>query len=111
MSVSHVMQIEEIGLDDQGRLFVRPSAASADEFTQIYRAGMSIRWNGGLRALHAYESARWDAIDVYRRIFAAALDEYGIQLRVTPGTAWTRIPADIRKETETFDLRTWATST
>jgi hypothetical protein len=41
------MPIEEIGLDDQGYPFVRPSAASADEFTHIYRAAMGIRWKVG----------------------------------------------------------------
>ena len=110
-SMSPVMPIEEIGLDDQGYLFVRPLAASADEFTHIYRAAMGIRWNSRLRALHAYEPARWAAMDLYKQVIAAVDSEYGVQLHATLGTIWTRIPADIRKAIETFDLSTRATST
>lgn len=100
-SVSHLMPIEEIGLDDQGYLFVRPSAASADEFAYIDRAAMGIRWNTRLRALHAYEPARWTTTDLYRQVIAAVLDEYGIQLRPTPGTLLSRIPGDVGKAIET----------
>jgi hypothetical protein len=107
-SVSQVMQIEEIGLDDQGHLFVRPSAASADEFAYIYRAAMGIRWNSRLRVLYAYEPARWAATDLYRQVIAAVLNEYGIQLQATPRTVWSRIPADVRKTIEAVDLNTTA---
>ena len=104
--VSSRMGIEEIGLDDQGYLFVRPFAASADEFTHIYRTAMGIRWNSRRRALHAYEPARWVVTDLYKQIIAAVCSEYGVQLKVTPGTLWSRIPADVRKSIEAFDLNT-----
>jgi len=39
-------------------------------------------------------------------MIAAVLDEYGIQLQATPGTVWSRMPADLRKEIEASDLRT-----
>jgi len=106
--MSQVMPIEEIGLDDQGNLFVRPSAASADEFTHIYRAAMGIRWNSRLRALYAYEPARWVSTDLFKQIVSAVCSEYGIQLKGTPATIWNRIPADLRKTIEAFDLNTTA---
>lgn len=102
------MAIEEIGLDDQGYLFVRPLTAAADEFAYIYRAAMGIRWNTQLRALHAYEPARWAATDLYKQIFAAVRSEYGVQLKVTPGTLWSRIPADVRNSIQAFDFDTAA---
>jgi Integron Cassette Protein Hfx_Cass5 len=107
-SVSRVMQIEEIGLDDQGYLFVRPWAASADEFAYIYRAAMGIRWNSRLRVLHAYEPARWAATDLYKQIIAAVCGEYGIQLQLTHTTVWSGLPEDVRKSIEAFDLDTAA---
>ena len=106
--MSQVMPIQEIGLDDRGYLFVRPAAACADEFAYIDRAAMGIRWNTQLRALHAYEPARWVSRDLYKQIIAAVYGEYGVQLKVTPGTLWSRIPADVRKSIEAFDLNTTA---
>lgn len=102
--MSQVMPIEEIGLDDQGYLFVRPLAATADEFAYIWRAAMGIRWNTRRRVLHGYEPARWVAIDLYRQIIAAVGGEYGVQLQVTPRTVWSGIPADMRKLIEAGDL-------
>jgi hypothetical protein len=107
-STRQVMPIEEIGLDDQGYLFVRPLTAAADEFTYIYRAAMGIQWNTQSRALHAYEPARWVATDLYKQIIAAVYSEYGVQLTVTPGTRWSRIPADVRKWIQALDLDTTA---
>ncbi len=104
--MSQVMPIEEVGLDDQGHLFVRPSAASADEFAYIYRAAMGIRWNTRLRAFHAYEPARWVAADLYRQIVSAVHGEYGVRLQSTSGTVWTRIPVDLRESIESIDQKT-----
>ena len=105
-SVKRVILIEEIGLDDQGCLFVRPSAATAAEFEYIWRAAMGIRWDSNDGALHAYESTRWAVADLYQQMIAAVLDEYGIRLQATPGTVWSRIPADVRKEIEALHLNT-----
>jgi len=44
-------------------------------------------------------------VRVFVQMIAAVLDEYGIQLQATPGTAWTRMPADVRKEIEASDPR------
>jgi len=35
-------KIEEIGTDDEGRLYLRPSCTS---FPMIYREAMEVRWN------------------------------------------------------------------
>ncbi|MBS0416308.1 MAG: hypothetical protein JSR66_01255 [Proteobacteria bacterium] len=102
--MSQVMPIEEIGLDDQGYLFVRPLAATANEFAYIWRAAMGIRWNTRRRVLHGYEPARWVAINLYQQIIAAADGEYGVRLQVIPSTIWSRIPADLRQLIEAGDL-------
>ena len=64
------------------------------------------RTESARRALHAYEPTRWAAADLYQQIIAAVLDEYGIQLQATPGTEWSRMPADVRKAIEGSDLGT-----
>lgn len=106
--MSKVRQIEEIGLDGQGYLFVRPSAGSDDAFAYIYRDASGIQWNTQLRALCAAEPARWTVPDLYKQILAAASREYGVQLQATPTTVWTRISADLRSRIEACDVKTIA---
>jgi hypothetical protein len=46
------------------------------------------------------------ATDLYKQIIAAVGSEYGAQMKVTPGTLWSRIPADARKSIQAFDFDT-----
>jgi hypothetical protein len=87
--------IEEIGLDAQGHLFIRPAAASSEEFSYIYRDGSGIRWNTKLRTLQAYEPERWDAIALYRQMIAAVRREYGVLLVIKPNTRWSGISDEL----------------
>src|SRR5690348_13207601 len=89
-------RIEEIGLDTQGHLFVRPAAATPQEFDLIYRDASGIRWDSTLRALHAYEPERWDALTLYRQIIAAVRREYGVVLEITPNTRWSGTSGELR---------------
>lgn len=98
--MSKVMSIGEIGLDDQGHLFVRPLGASADEFTYIWRDASGIRWNTQLRALQAAEPARWKETELYKQIIASTYREYGVRLQTTPSTLWTCTPAELRTSIE-----------
>ncbi len=41
--MSNVASIQEIGLDDQDYLFVRPETTSADEYAYIWRDASGIR--------------------------------------------------------------------
>jgi hypothetical protein len=91
------MLIEEIGLDARGHLFVRPLAASANEFAYVWRDASGIRWDSELRRLHAAEPARWEAIDLYKQIVAAVHREYGIQLHITTSTICAQVPEDLQR--------------
>jgi hypothetical protein len=97
MTAENPMSIEEIGLDNQGYLFVRPLAASADEFAHIWRDASGIRWNSELQVLHATEPARWEIVELYRQIIAAVYREYGIRLEATPSTLWNQIPDKLQR--------------
>ena len=95
--------IEEVGLDTQGHLFVRPIATSPDEFAFIWRDASGIRWNRELQTLHAAEPERWQAAELYRQIIAAVSREYGLRLMATSNTVWTRIPVELRTAIEALD--------
>jgi integron cassette Hfx-like protein len=84
--------IQEIGLDQEGRLYVRPSMNPADDFEHIYRTASGIRWDGQLRTLHAYEPHRWDSLKLYKEICRAVEGEYGVRLIVTNATIWQNVP-------------------
>jgi len=104
--MSNVATIEEIGLDDQDYLFVRPETTSADEYAYIWRDASGIRWNSQVRALHAAEPSRWAALALYQQIVTAAHREYGVQLRITAKTEWSRIPTDLRTQIESHNTVT-----
>jgi hypothetical protein len=88
--------IEEIGLDAQGHLFIRPAGASSEEFSYIYRDASGIRWNTTLRTLQAYEPERWEATALYRQMIAAVRREYGVLLVIKPSTRWSGVSDELR---------------
>jgi hypothetical protein len=88
--------IEELGLDAKGHLFLRPVAATAEGYSQIYRDASGIRWNTALRVLHAYEPERWEALALYKQIIAAVRREYGVLLTIRPDTRWSGISDELR---------------
>ncbi|HVZ53300.1 MAG TPA: hypothetical protein VG986_15145 [Pseudolabrys sp.] len=89
--------IAEVGIDESGRLFLRPTSIS---FDFIYRAAMEVNWDGTKRRLFAPEPGEWDYIDWFKQIVAAAANEYGITLKITVETIWTNVPAPIKAEIE-----------
>ena len=106
--MSNATPIEEIGLDDNGYLFVRPETTSDDEYAYIWRDASGITWNSQARALHAVEPARWAALALYQQIVSAAHREYGVKLRITANTEWSRIPTDLRALIESHNTVTAA---
>jgi hypothetical protein len=101
--VSAIVSIEEVGLDEIGHLYIRPASTAASEYEYIWRAGMGVRWNNHTRVFHAYEPARWVAIDLYRQVIEAADGEYGVLLRIGDRTNWKRVSAELRAQIESFD--------
>jgi hypothetical protein len=89
--------IAEVGIDEAGRLYVRPTSTS---FDYIYRAAMEVNWDAATRRLFSPKPREWPYVDWFKQIMAAAADEYGTALRVTPHTGWTNVPADLRAEIE-----------
>ena len=99
-----LMQIEEVGLDSHGHLYVRPVTTNADEFAYIYRDASGVRWSNELRTLHAAEPERWQATDLYRQIIDAVRREYGTQLLIKPETRWSCIPGELRASIQALQI-------
>ena len=88
--------ISEIGIDNQGRLFVKPASRT---FAYIYREAMEIHWDAAGRYLYAPApaSARNASLDWwYRRILAAA-QEQGCELQFCPQTRLENCPYEVRR--------------
>lgn len=87
--------ISEVGISEEGGLYVRPSSAT---FEYIWRAAMEVHWDPHRRRLFGPTPREWTYVDWFKQIVAAAADEYGTQLRLTPETAWTNTPDAVRTE-------------
>lgn len=89
--------ISEIGVDDDGRLFVRPSRSS---FDHIHRAAMEVNWDPSKHRLFSPKPREWSHARWFAQILAAAADEYGVRLRLSADTEWTDVPDLARAEIE-----------
>lgn len=93
--------IEEIGVDELGRLYVMPRHRV---FPSIYREAMEVHREPSRRFLHAPPPPRnlngphwW-----FRRILAAA-EEQSCLLRIVPETRWHNISIQLKGEIEGSD--------
>jgi|ThiBiot_500_plan_2_1041550.scaffolds.fasta_scaffold89044_1 hypothetical protein len=91
-------QIAEIGIDPDGQLYVRPKIST---FPHIYRAAMKVGWDPLRGVLFSPKPSEWSYRDWFRPIITAVASEYGVRLRVGPGTIWSNIPVELRKQIET----------
>lgn len=87
--------ISEVGISDEGGLYVRPASAT---FEYIWRAAMEVHWDPQRRRLFGPKPKEWTYVDWFKQIVAAAADEYGTQLRLTPQTAWANTPDAVRAD-------------
>jgi len=89
--------ITEIGIDGEGRLYVRPSSCS---FEHIYRTASGVRWDEEAGCLFAPVPREWTQRRWFDRIVGDVAEEYRICLKITTATRWT----GMSPETE-MDLR------
>ena len=90
--------IGEVGLDEDRRVFIRPNAGDYD---LIYRAGMEVCWNRDTgRLSHPHPPRDWTPTRWFQQIVAAVAGEYGVRLRLTDETVWTKVPDEMRAEIE-----------
>lgn len=90
MTEDHIVSVE---IDEKGRLCVAPAT---QDFALIYRAAMEVEWDPVRNCLCSPKPREWSYPMWFRQILAAAADEYGVRLRLTPKTIWTHIPEEVR---------------
>ena len=93
-------EIAEIGIDEQGRLYVKPLTIT---FPYVYREAMEVAWNDDGHYLCAPPPPRFQLAPVgwwLRQIFAAAKTQ-NCELRLAPETKFRNIPHQLADEINT----------
>jgi hypothetical protein len=88
-------KIIEIGIDDKGRLFVKPQTK---QFEFIYRDASGINWDNKGMVLYSPKPTEWTYFDWFRQIILATKGEYGCELKVSNETNWTNIPDELKNQ-------------
>jgi hypothetical protein len=94
-------QIAQIEIGPDAKLYVQPLQ---ETFPYIYRAAMEVGWDVESRRLFGPKPREWSYFDWFRQIVAAAADEYGVSLKISPSTMWVNIPTELRSEIEAYRL-------
>jgi len=84
---------------------VKPGVAENEDFEYIYRTATGVRWLRSERCLAPYEVGDLTHGAWFREIIAAAANEYGVRLEITPDTVWREVPAEVRAEIESQSPR------
>ena len=91
--------IAEVGIDEDGQLYVRPSVTS---FEYIYRTATEVNWDASKRRLSGPKPREWTYVDWFKQIVMAAADEYGTALKLTSDTEWSNVPAPLQAQIASF---------
>jgi hypothetical protein len=86
--------ISEVGIDEQGRLYVVPST---HQFTMIYREAMEVHWDTKRNALYGPKPREWSYRDWFAQIIAAAHSQ-GVDLKLSNTTMWIAISEEDQRE-------------
>ena len=86
--------IEEIGIDDKGRLYVKPLSM---KFPYIYREALEVHWDGDGNFLYSPKPREWSCLDWFKQIIDAAKVQ-SCSLIITEDTTWVNIPVSLKKE-------------
>ena len=85
-------RIAEIGIDRDGRLYVKPEKAA---FPGIYREAMEVNWHPERRVLYSPKPREWTHLDWFKQIHTSAWKQ-GCWLYTDRETTWK----DIDENTE-----------
>ena len=87
-------RVIEIGIDEEGRLYVKPSKAT---FPMIYREAMDVHWNSEQSYLYGAKPRKWDYLQWFQQIIKAA-SEQGCELIVSPNVTWVNISGELQQQ-------------
>jgi hypothetical protein len=87
-------QIVEIGIDNEGRLYLKPSRAS---FPMIYREARDVHWNKEYGCLYAGIPRNWSYLDWYHQLLNAAREQ-GCNLLLSADVSWVNVPQKLQAQ-------------
>ena len=86
--------ISEIGIDEDGRLWVAPQGNTS--FEMIFRSGKEVHWDSDRKRLFSPRPREWTYPRWFEQILAAVAEEYGASLKLTRATVWRNVPEDLQ---------------
>ncbi|MES3037811.1 MAG: hypothetical protein V4736_07890 [Bdellovibrionota bacterium] len=93
------ISIEEIGIDDQQRLYIKVSRKS---YEYVYRAATGVHWDKDKAFLHSPVPTEMTYLQWFSRIISTIIQEYDDHLEVTINTRWINTPEDLRSEIQSL---------
>ena len=84
--------IEEVGIDSENRLYIKPSSA---KFPMMYREAIEVKWDNNTNRLFGAIPRKWSHLDWYKNIIKGATIQ-GCELNISTQTTWVNIPDDLK---------------
>ncbi len=88
-------EISEIGIDDQERLFIKPSK---ERFTLIYRTATEVHWDSNDFFLYSPKPRDWSYLDWFIHIMRVTETECNCRLILTEKTKWINIDEELKEK-------------
>ena len=88
--------IEAIGIDQEGRLWVKPATTS---FPYIYREAMEVHWDVERHCLYSPTPREWSYVAWFKQIICGAHYQ-GVDLKIGQTTLWSGVAPDLRQAIE-----------
>ena len=87
--------IQQVGLDSNHRLRLRPATLRSAGYDYIWRDASSVRWDGLNGEFYVHEAPEFTPLDEFKQIVAAVAREYGETLIFSPSTVFVDVPSSL----------------
>ena len=94
------IEIEDIQINEEGNLLVKPVENPSKMFRFVYRAAMEVDWNEDLECFSCPKPREWSYFDWYKQVISAVVSEMGILLKISNKTAWRNISNELKSQIE-----------
>ena len=98
-----LVEINEVRISEDGKLFIKPTSNPSKVFKFVYRAAMEVYWDEDTQCFYTPKPREWTYLDWYKQVLAAVVSEMGVQLSITENTDWKNIPVKVQQEIEQYD--------
>ena len=96
----HQDHIKEIGIDDNERLYIKPSSK---KFPYIYREAMEVHWDKDGNFLYSPKPRDWSYLDWFKQLTKASREQ-SCSLLISEKTNWVNIPDKLKMEIINYSL-------